>query len=275
MYLPSHFAESRSEVMHALMQAHPFATLVTQGGMGLSADHLPLHLAAAIGPFGALQGHVARANPLWRNAADSEVLAIFQGPQAYVTPSWYETKRADGKAVPTWNYVVVHARGRLRVIDDPAWLRGQLETLVAEHEAGFAEPWQIADAPPDYIDRCWPPSSASRSSSAKSPANGRSARTSPGSIAPAWSPGCAHREADDALADRGTRRRHRDPMTLQQTELPAPGPDARAASAALSRLIAEEIGARGLALLRPLHGTGAVCAGPGLLRRGCAQVRRP
>jgi transcriptional regulator len=90
MYLPSHFAESRSEVMHALMQAHPFATLVTQGGMGLSADHLPLHLAAAIGPFGALQGHVARANPLWRNAADSEVLAIFQGPQAYVTPSWYE-----------------------------------------------------------------------------------------------------------------------------------------------------------------------------------------
>ena len=99
MYLPSHFAESRSEVMHALMQAHPFATLVTQGGMGLSADHLPLHLAAAIGPFGALQGHVARANPLWRNAADSEVLAIFQGPQAYVTPSWYETKRADGKAV--------------------------------------------------------------------------------------------------------------------------------------------------------------------------------
>ena len=81
------------------------------------------------------------------------MLAIFRGPQAYVTPSWYETKRADGKAVPTWNYVVVHARGRLRVIDDPAWLRGQLETLVAEHEAGFAEPWQIADAPPDYIDK--------------------------------------------------------------------------------------------------------------------------
>ena len=81
------------------------------------------------------------------------MLAIFHGPQTYVTPSWYPTKREHGKAVPTWNYVVVHARGRLRAIDDPGWLRQQLETLVASHEAGFAEPWQIADAPPDYIDK--------------------------------------------------------------------------------------------------------------------------
>jgi len=153
MYLPGHFAETRAEVLHDLMRAHPFATLVTQGGKGLNADHLPLHLAADIAPCGALQGHVARANPLWRDAADCEVLVIFQGPQAYVTPSWYATKRADGKAVPTWNYVVVHARGRLRAIDDSAWLRAQLETLVAEHEAGFAEPWQIGDAPPDYIEK--------------------------------------------------------------------------------------------------------------------------
>ena len=153
MYLPGHFAETRSEVLHALMRERPFATLVTHGADGLSANHLPLHLAAGIGPCGALQGHVARANPLWRDAADTEALAIFHGPQAYVTPSWYATKRADGKAVPTWNYVVVHARGRLRVIDDPAWLRAQLETLVAEHEAGFAELWQISDAPPDFIDK--------------------------------------------------------------------------------------------------------------------------
>jgi transcriptional regulator len=90
---------------------------------------------------------------LWRKAADSDVLAIFHGPQAYITPSWYETKREHGKAVPTWNYVVVHARGRLRAIDDPAWLRRQLEDLVARHEAGFAKPWQISDAPPDYIDK--------------------------------------------------------------------------------------------------------------------------
>lgn len=153
MYLPAHFEENRSEVLHALLRAQPFATLVTQGADGLTADHLPLQLEPGIGPFGALHGHVARANPLWRQAADSEVLAIFHGPQAYVTPSWYPGKREHGKAVPTWNYVVAHARGRLRVIDDAAWLRRQLETLVARHEAGFADPWRIADAPPDYIDR--------------------------------------------------------------------------------------------------------------------------
>ncbi len=153
MYLPAHFAESRPEVLHALMREHPFATLVTQGADGLTADHLPLHLAPESGVFGALQGHVARANPLWKTCADTDVLAIFHGPQAYVTPSWYETKREHGKAVPTWNYVVVHARGRLRVIDDAAWLSQQLEALVAEHEAGFDEPWRIDDAPADYIDK--------------------------------------------------------------------------------------------------------------------------
>ncbi|TRZ96856.1 MAG: FMN-binding negative transcriptional regulator [Rhodocyclaceae bacterium] len=153
MYLPTHFEETRIEVLHALMREHPFATLVTHGADGLAANHLPLHLAAETGPFGALQGHVARANSLWQQSADTEVLVIFHGPQAYVTPSWYETKREHGKAVPTWNYVVVHAHGRMRVYDDPAWLRQQLETLVASHEAGFAEPWQIADAPPDYIDK--------------------------------------------------------------------------------------------------------------------------
>ena len=153
MYLPGHFAETRVEVLHALMRAQPFATLVTQGADGLAADHLPLHLDAGLASHGALHGHVARANPLWRHADGAEVLTIFQGPQAYVTPSWYPTKRADGKAVPTWNYVVVHARGRLRAIDDPAWLRAQLETLVDRHEAPLPEPWRIADAPPDYIEK--------------------------------------------------------------------------------------------------------------------------
>jgi transcriptional regulator len=153
MYLPGHFAETRAEVLHAAMHEHPFATLVAHGEGGLTADHLPLHLEPEIGPFGALQGHVARANPLWRKAADSDVLVIFHGPQTYITPSWYETKREHGKAVPTWNYLVIHARGRLRAIDDPAWLLGKLEDLVARHEAGFAKPWQISDAPPDYIDK--------------------------------------------------------------------------------------------------------------------------
>jgi transcriptional regulator len=153
MYLPSHFAETRGEVLHAAMHEHPFATLVAHGEGGLTADHLPLHMEPEIGPFGALQGHVARANPLWRKAADSDVLVIFHGPQTYITPSWYETKRENGKAVPTWNYLVIHARGHLRAIDDPAWLLGKLEDLVARHEAAFAEPWQISDAPPDYIDK--------------------------------------------------------------------------------------------------------------------------
>jgi transcriptional regulator len=153
MYLPVHFEESRVEVLHALMGEHPFATLLTQGAGELEANHLPLHLDAAAGPFGVLQGHVARANPLWQQAADSEVLVVFRGPQAYVTPSWYETKREHGKAVPTWNYVVVHAHGRLRAIDDADWLLGNLEALVAHHESGFTEPWQIGDAPPEYIEK--------------------------------------------------------------------------------------------------------------------------
>lgn len=153
MYLPGHFAETSSEVLHALMRAHPFATLVTQDAAGIVADHLPLRLAPAAGGGLRLLGHVARANPVWRAADSSEALAIFQGPQAYVTPSWYETKREHGKAVPTWNYVVVHARGRLAAIEDPAQLRALLEDLVDHHESTFAQPWQIADAPADYLEK--------------------------------------------------------------------------------------------------------------------------
>lgn len=152
MYLPAQFEENRSEVLRALMAGHPFATLVAHGEGGLTADHLPLHLVPGIGAFGALQGHVARANPVWRQAADTDVLVIFHGPQVYVTPSWYATKREHGRVVPTWNYAVVHARGRLRAIDDPVWVREQLETLVNRHEGSFAKPWQIDDAPPDYIN---------------------------------------------------------------------------------------------------------------------------
>lgn len=151
MYLPAHFEEARTEVLHALMRGHPLATLITQNADGPHANHLPLQLAVGAAPLGVLHGHVARANPVWRQPPETQALVIFHGPQAYVTPSWYETKREHGKAVPTWNYVVVHARGRLRVIDDPVWMRRQLETLVARHEAGFAEPWQIDDAPPEYI----------------------------------------------------------------------------------------------------------------------------
>lgn len=153
MYAPAHFEEARGPVLHALMREHPLATLIAHGETGLTADHLPLHFAPEVGSQGALQGHVARANPLWQLRPEADVLVIFHGAQAYVSPSWYATKREHGKAVPTWNYVVAQARGRLRAIDDPSWLRRQLETLVARHEAGLAEPWGIADAPPDYIEK--------------------------------------------------------------------------------------------------------------------------
>jgi transcriptional regulator len=156
MYLPKHFEEARADVLHELMRAHPLATLVTLSSGGLSANHIPLELVPAsdAAPHGLLRGHVARANPLWRDhATDTEALAIFHGPNAYVSPSWYATKRETGRSVPTWNYVVVHARGPLRVIDDPVWLRAHLMEMTERHEAKEAEPWSLADAPAPYVEK--------------------------------------------------------------------------------------------------------------------------
>jgi transcriptional regulator len=154
MYVPAHFDETRLEVLHGLMRAQPLATVVTLSADGINANHVPLHLASDQGQFGALRGHVARSNPIWSNRVqDVEALAIFHGADAYISPSWYPTKREHGKVVPTWNYAVVHAYGALRVIDDPAWLRSQLEALVSRHEAQSAAPWSITDAPPDFIGR--------------------------------------------------------------------------------------------------------------------------
>ena len=154
MYCPAHFAESRPEALHALMREHPLATLVTMGEAGLNADHVPLILETATDGNAVLHGHVARANPMWRTLrADVEALAIFHGPEAYITPSWYPTKHEHGKAVPTWNYAVVHARGLLRVIHDADWLRTQVGALTQTQESAFAEPWAVSDAPADYIEK--------------------------------------------------------------------------------------------------------------------------
>lgn len=154
MYLPTHFAEDRPEVLQALMRAHPLATLVTFGPDGLMANSLPLLWSAGGQGHGVLRGHVARANPLWRESRpDVEALVIFQGSETYVSPSCYPTKAEHGRVVPTWNYVVVQARGPLRSIDDPAWLRRVLGELTAEHERSQATPWSIDDAPADYIDK--------------------------------------------------------------------------------------------------------------------------
>ena len=154
MYLPNHFAEPRIEMMHELMRTYPLATLVTLTANGLDANHIPLQLLADATPFGTLQGHVARANPLWQDFNEKvEVLLIFQGPEAYVSPSWYSSKKENGKAVPTWNYAVVHAHGTLRIIDDAAWVRAQIEALTTRHEAALPHPWAVGDAPHDYTEK--------------------------------------------------------------------------------------------------------------------------
>lgn len=153
MYIPSHFDEPRVEIMHELMRSRPLATLVTMSSQGLNANHIPLHLDTS-SPYGTLQGHVAKANVIWKDIdTEIEALAIFHGPDSYVSPSWYPTKQEHGKVVPTWNYAAVHAYGRLRIIEDPAWIRAQLNALTNQQEAAFPTPWKPEDAPAEYIDR--------------------------------------------------------------------------------------------------------------------------
>ena len=156
MYLPKHFANHEVDTLHALIQAQPLATLINYSAEGLDANHIPLILCPQPlpqSPLGTLAGHVARANPLWKQAGETEVLAVFQGPQAYISPSWYPSKQVDGKVVPTWNYAVVHAHGKLRAIEDPTWLRAHLEAATALRESAFANPWRLTDAPRDYLDK--------------------------------------------------------------------------------------------------------------------------
>ena len=154
MYQPAHFVETRPEVLHGLLRAHPLGLLITQDAHGtMSADSVPFVLDAdpAGGP-GILRAHVARANPLWRSArGDRESVVVFQGPQAYISPSMYPSKREHGKVVPTWNYAMVQARGVFRAVDDADWLRAFVTRLTERHEAPRAEPWAVADAPDDFI----------------------------------------------------------------------------------------------------------------------------
>ncbi len=150
MYLPAHFAETDADTLHALMRAHPLATLI-RGGAGLAADVLPLEVDRD-GDQWRVTGHVARANPLWREADGQPVLLLFQGPQAYVSPNWYPGKFQHGKAVPTWNYAMVQVHGTLRAHDDAEWLRGMVTRLTERHEGGRPVPWHVSDAPADYLD---------------------------------------------------------------------------------------------------------------------------
>jgi transcriptional regulator len=152
MYQPAHFREDRLEVQHALIRAHSLGLLITAGPGGLQANHVPF-LVDADGPErGTLRAHLARANPqLDELAAVAECMVVFQGPQTYISPSLYPTKHEHGKAVPTWNYITVHAWGRPRVSDDPVWLRRQIEDLTAHKEETNAAPWKVSDAPESYV----------------------------------------------------------------------------------------------------------------------------
>jgi transcriptional regulator len=142
-------------VLHALIREQPLGAFVTGGSKGLDANHMPFHLDSSVPPHGVLRAHFPKANPIWQEQDDSalESLVIFQGPQTYVSPSWYPSKHTHGEAVPTWNYVIVHAYGRPVFIDDRAWLLEHVTALTNLHEAGQKLPWQVSDAPGDYIDR--------------------------------------------------------------------------------------------------------------------------
>jgi transcriptional regulator len=152
MYQPPAFREDRIEVQHALIRRHPLGLLITAGPAGLLANLFPFLLDAEGAQMGTLRLHMARANPQWRELErGEECLVVFQGPQDYVTPSWYATKRETGKVVPTWNYVTVHAWGRPRVMNDDGWLRRQIEDLTSSREAQRTEPWLVSDAPDDFV----------------------------------------------------------------------------------------------------------------------------
>jgi len=154
MYNPPHFEETRPEVLRQLIIDHPLGALVTLTPGGLDANHIPFELAAGDGPFGTLRGHVARANRIWQDfSRDTDVLVIFSGPSAYITPSWYETKKETGKVVPTYNYCTVHAHGPLIIHDDREWLRAMVTRLTQRHESTRPTPWSVADAPANYINQ--------------------------------------------------------------------------------------------------------------------------
>jgi transcriptional regulator len=167
MYMPAQFEEKRPEMLHRLIAEQPFGALITHGPNGLDANHVPFEFDAQPAPagdngddgddlparsHGILRAHVARANPVWQEvAAHPDTLVIFQGPAAYISPTWYPSKHEAHRQVPTYNYMVVHAHGRVVVRDDEAFLRGLVARLTRKMEAGEPVPWKMGDAPADYI----------------------------------------------------------------------------------------------------------------------------
>lgn len=152
LYNPAQFKQDDVGALHDAIRAHGFGTLVTLGADGLEASHVPMMIEPAPGPYGTLIGHVAKANPQWRSVRpDVAALAMFLGPNAYITPAWYPSKHEGGKVVPTWNYTAIHASGTLTFFEDPERLLRLVTRLTEHHEAGRAAPWKVTDAPADYV----------------------------------------------------------------------------------------------------------------------------
>jgi len=154
MYVPPHFAEQRLDVLRQLIHDYPLGMLVTLGAEGLNANHIPFEFDSIPAPLGTLRGHVARANPVWRDFSQTvDTLVVFLGPQAYITPSWYSTKSESGEVVPTYNYLAVHAYGSLQIRHEAEWLRGLVTRLTHRFESQRATPWQVTDAPAAFIGK--------------------------------------------------------------------------------------------------------------------------
>ena len=154
MYVQKLFEEPRVDVLHEMIAAHPLGTLVTLTADGLEANHIPLKLYPQPTPFGTLRGHVSRENPVWRSfLPEVETLLVFQGPNTYISPTWYPSGEQSGKVAPSWSYAVVHAYGTLRIVEDGEWLMNLLEDLTNENESGRALPWKVADAPAAFTQR--------------------------------------------------------------------------------------------------------------------------
>ncbi|VWD49527.1 transcriptional regulator [Burkholderia lata] len=153
MYVPADFNEPNPDALRELIVQHPFGSLITHGNSGLDANHIPFELLPSDGGLGELHAHVARANPVWQDVANGdEVLVIFRAGDAYISPTWYPSKHVAHRQVPTWNYVVVHAHGRITVRDDEKFVRGVVARLTRTHEASQPVPWKMGDAPADYLD---------------------------------------------------------------------------------------------------------------------------
>lgn len=153
MYIPAQFAETRPEELARIMRTYPLGVLVTQSAVGLDANHIPFEYEPDPKSPGKLIAHVARANPVWQQCpSGSNVLVVFRGADAYISPNWYPSKHEAHRQVPTWNYEVVHAHGVVTVHEEERFLRRVVSRLTQHHESTELKPWKMGDAPPDFID---------------------------------------------------------------------------------------------------------------------------